>query len=88
VPRGLLAGTIASTCLVCLACHTSSPPAVDPSVRIYQELLDAGCVSPSDDAALAGIAAEQDAGDEPAWLLCLYQGGTIALCNVPCGPDD
>lgn len=36
------------------------------------------------DGGVAAVAAEH-ASPNPAWLNCLYNGGTVAGCKAPCG---
>ena len=57
---------------------------VGPSdTSIYQALVDAGCFAATD-AGVADIAAERALPNRPAWANCVFSGGTIADCNVPC----
>ncbi len=62
-----------------VACHSTSAP-TDQSV--YGALVEAGCLAPSD-GGVAAVAAERATGHD-AWLSCLYDGGTIQSCAVPC----
>lgn len=65
----------------CDACH--APPPTD--VSVYLALVESGCMAPSD-GGVAAVAAEH-ASPNPAWLQCLYDGGTVAVCKPPCGGD-
>ena len=65
----------------CNACQPAAAPVVTDQV-VYSALVDGGCLVASD-GGLAAVAAEH-AGPNPAYLNCLYSGGTVAGCNVPC----
>jgi hypothetical protein len=67
--------------LVC--CKVSNPPSMN-ATAVYNELVDAGCMAPDDGGATA-VAQELALGDAAdPWLTCLFGGGTVASCNVPC----
>ena len=53
-----------------------------PSV-VLAELVAAGCVSPTDDGGLEAITLAHNSVDQPTWLGCLFDGGTVASCHVP-----
>jgi hypothetical protein len=78
--RAIVAGGL----LACLtSCSKPSPP-VSPAASVYAALVDAGCLK-ADDAGLPSVQAEYESGTAPAWFQCLWGGGTVASCNVPCG---
>ena len=66
----------------CNACQNPAPVA-PPDTRVYLTLVEAGCLAASD-GGVAAVAAEH-AAPNPAWLQCLYDGGTVQSCGVPCG---
>jgi hypothetical protein len=68
--------------LTVIACQPSSAPAAMTDQSVYNELVDAGCLAASD-GGVAAVAAER-ASPNPAWLNCLYGGGSITGCQVPC----
>jgi hypothetical protein len=51
--------------------------------QVTGELVDAGCLAPGSSDA---VAAQLATGHDP-WLVCLFEGGTIGGCMVPCGPS-
>lgn len=66
------------------ACNGCQPPApVSTDTSVYQQLVEAGCLA-SSDSGVAAVAAEH-ASPNPTWLSCLYNGGTVQGCAVPCG---
>lgn len=73
-----LAGTLAA-----VGCSPS--PVVSPTAEsVYLALVEAGCLAP-DEAGPSDIAQESALGDAGfPWLSCLFDGGTISTCNVPC----
>lgn len=91
VAAALICGTLSVA--ACSGCHPSPPqpsppigpppPAAPNDYTVYEELVLAQCLNPSD-GGVAAVAAEHQAVDQPAWLACLYNGGTIASCAVPC----
>jgi len=70
--------------LALAGCNSCQPPAptAPTDTSVYLELVDAGCLKASD----GGVAAvaEEHASPNPPWLNCLYGGGTVAGCAVPC----
>jgi hypothetical protein len=50
---------------------------------VYSELVSAQCLAPSADGVQA-ISDEHSQPGEPDWLACLFDGGTVSACNVPC----
>ena len=74
------------------ACKTSptppAPPTPQPPVvtaadqAVYNTLVEAGCLAPSSDGPASVALEKQQVGE--MWLVCLYDGGTISGCNVPC----
>lgn len=77
-----------------MACRTNPPPAPDvvpgglPTAVVDQELVEAGCLEADDSGeGLATIAVMHLDGGTP-WLECLFAGGSIGSCAVPCdGPS-
>lgn len=73
------------------ACHLGPPAPPTPlgaidedaSIVVLNELVEAGCIA-RDDSSLPAVEQEHVASDEPSWLACLYDGGSIAACNTPC----
>jgi hypothetical protein len=65
-------------------CNSCQPPALPTATdqSVYNALVDAGCLGPSD-GGVAAVAAEH-ASPNPAWLNCMYNGGTVGGCQVPC----
>jgi hypothetical protein len=48
------------------------------------EIVDAGCLA-AGDGDVQAVIAEHNLGDaEPAWSKCLWAGGTVSSCGVPC----
>jgi len=39
-----------------------------------------------DDAGVAAVAKDH-LSPNPAWLACMFDGGTVAACKAPCGKD-
>ena len=68
--------------LLGVACKTPPASTVDAST-VYNELVTAGCLAP-DDAGPSTIAQEHALPDQEPWMACLWDGGTVASCNVPC----
>lgn len=69
-----------------LACSKPSPPAVTvTNESVYAALVEAGCLAP-EDGGVDYVAQEHTLPDQPAWLACLYDGGSVPGCGVPCGP--
>jgi hypothetical protein len=66
--------------LAFLGCTPASSPTAD---SIAATLIDAGCLAASPDA-VQSIAAEHILVDQPPWLACMYSGGTVKSCSVPC----
>lgn len=64
----------------CNSCQPASSPVTD--TQVYGELVEAGCLA-SSDGGVAAVAAEHATGHD-AWLACLYDGGTVQGCAVPC----
>ncbi len=68
--------------VVLTACPNTTPSA--PSDQsVLRALVSAGCMK-DDDAALPALIAEHQLPVPPPWLNCLYSGGTVAGCAVPC----
>lgn len=72
--------------LLLAACRPAASTVPGPAdVAVYSALVDAGCMSPSDGGP-AAVAEEHASTVQPQWLLCLYGGGTVQACDVPCTP--
>jgi hypothetical protein len=65
-----------------LACSKPAPVGPTPEI-VYGELVNAGCLAP-DDGGVTAVAQERALPDAPPWILCLFDGGTVAACQVPC----
>lgn len=77
---------LAVTALVaCKAPAPSPPPAEDPSIHVWQSLVEAGCAS--DDPGGPDAIAEElvEVGDP--WILCMLDGGSVTACGAPCDDD-
>jgi len=85
---GLFAGSaIVGALAIGGACQTA-PPAAPPPGRtadqVTEILVDAGCLAPGSSAA---IVQEMQVGRDEALkasLACLFDGGAVAGCGVPC----
>jgi hypothetical protein len=59
-------------------------PSTGPTPQsVYQSLVDAGCLAASADG-VASLEAEHIRTDQPTWLACMYAGGSVPSCAVPC----
>lgn len=67
------------------ACRPAPSPMQPTAATVYMELVEAGCLAP-DDAGPSNISQEQALGPDAGfpWLDCLFDGGTVAGCGVPC----
>jgi hypothetical protein len=69
------------------ACKPSPAPAPAPyaatSEAVYDSLVDAGCLAPSTDGVDA-VAIEGAMVNPPAWVSCMFAGGRVGDCEVPC----
>lgn len=74
--------TIALFAVVSAAASCRGPVSAN---SIYLDLVSANCMAPSD-AGPAAVAAEHALPDEDVWMACLWKGGSVQSCNVPCGP--
>jgi len=82
--RGLLA--LGLGVVGCTGCHgpSPSPPAPStPAAVVYGELVEAECLDPSD-GGLDFVTAAHAEPLRPAWLDCLFDGGAVTTCGVPC----
>jgi len=69
---------------VCLwSCRLSACKPAASADAVYTLLVSAGCLAPTPDG-VDSVAKEHSSSDSPAWLDCLFAGGTVASCNVPC----
>lgn len=66
------------------ACKTNTPPPAPSQAQVvFQKMVDAGCVADSD-SGVSDVLLEEANDAAPAWFTCLWNGGTVASCNVPC----
>jgi hypothetical protein len=65
------------------ACQNPPAPSPTPAQSVYGELVDAGCLAPSDSGAY-WVAQEIAMQNPPSWVTCLADGGRILACGVPC----
>jgi hypothetical protein len=77
--KALFAAMLLTGCNACQPAATAA--ATDQSV--YSALVEAGCMMADPDGGVAAVAAEH-ASPNPAWINCLYNGGTVGGCAVPC----
>jgi hypothetical protein len=69
---------------VVVACTPKPSPAVAPDAdSVYQKLVAAGCLSPSADG-VDSVAQMHAETNQPAWMACLFDGGSTVGCGVPC----
>ena len=74
--------TVAALMLAgCNACQPAASPPSDS--QIYQELVDAGCLTAASDD-IGYVTRERALANPPAWFTCLAGGGTVQSCGVPC----
>lgn len=69
------------------ACPRPYTPPQTPDAddyRVYVALVDAGCMARDEGGAMALDEAHANAA-QPSWMNCLYDGGTVQSCDVPCG---
>jgi hypothetical protein len=64
-------------------CSRPAPASGPTDTSIYSALVEAGCLAASDDG-VSFVIAEHSLPDTPAWLSCLYSGGSVSTCKVPC----
>jgi hypothetical protein len=84
----LLIGLAAAALLgACGACQKPAPappaPTQETPTQIYDELVEAGCLAP-DEGGPQAVLQESQSDVAPAWLACLFGGGTIRGCGAPC----
>lgn len=65
-----------------LSCAPTSPPPATAQT-VYTELVIGGCLSATPDG-LQAVTDEHSDSEQPAWMACLFDGGSIQTCNVPC----
>jgi hypothetical protein len=68
--------------LLGVACKAPPAATVNAST-VYNELVVAGCMA-QDDGGPAAVAQEHALPDQEPWMACLWDGGTVTGCNVPC----
>ena len=73
-----LAVTLALALTGCSSCTPAVAPPTPTS--IYQELVDAGCLVPSE-GGVAAVTAELALRPPPVWMQCLANGGSVAACG-------
>jgi hypothetical protein len=80
VPRHLHAPRWAAIALALASC---TRPAVGPSAAtVYGELVEGGCLAATPDGVQA--VADEHADHATPWVECLFDGGPISACAVPC----
>jgi hypothetical protein len=57
-------------------------PATTPDT-VYGALVEAGCLAQSNDG-VQSIASEHATAGHPPWLDCMFEGGSVVSCHVPC----
>lgn len=74
--------------VVVSGCACNQPQPVTTPQQVYSELVAVpGCLAPAEagaDAGAAELAKENARPDSPLWLRCLFDGGSVASCGVPC----
>ncbi|MDE2022204.1 MAG: hypothetical protein KGI71_04840 [Patescibacteria group bacterium] len=73
----------AALALVLAGCNSCQPAAAPSDQSVYETLVDAGCMAPDPEGGVQAVALDHQIGDHP-WLQCLYDGGTVKSCGVPC----
>jgi hypothetical protein len=63
-----------------LGCFASC---VSTAQVVYNQLVAANCLAPSSDGVQA-VSDEHNDPSEPPWLACMFDGGTVSSCSVPC----
>lgn len=66
------------------SCACTTRPQAPSAQAIYAELVDAGCIAPSDTGAASAAQGLAMADAQPPWFGCLAEGGSVASCAVPC----
>lgn len=61
------------------------PPQPKTAQQVWLDLVNAGCVM-DDDAGVFALEHDSNRPDEPVWMKCMFAGGTVKSCGVPCGP--
>lgn len=81
---------LAAAGIVCaLAACPSIPPYTPPQtpnaddVRVYGALVEAGCLA-SDEGGAIVLDQVHARVDQPAWVACMYDGGSVQACGAPC----
>ena len=74
-------------CILFAAAVTACRPAPSPGpgvtpAAVYGELIEGGCLAPSDDGVKS--VSDEHALHSFSWMECLFDGGTIGSCAVPC----
>lgn len=69
--------------LALAGCDSCTPAAAPSDQSVYNALVEAGCLAPDPEGGVQAVALDRQIGDH-AWLNCLYDGGTVKSCNVPC----
>ena len=66
-----------------------NPPDGNPTALVVAELVDAGCLQADDSGNdIASVSAQEHSDAAAPWLQCLYAGGTVKSCAVPCGSGE
>jgi hypothetical protein len=98
--RSALLGAVVALFFSCTSCQGCTPaPApidaappppmpIDQASAIYVELVEAGCLAPDDSGdGVTSIYEQHQSDAQPLWLGCLYMGGSVQSCKVPCAGD-
>ena len=81
---GISGIAVAVTLAACHPAPTPLPPGnTDADEVVYGELVEAGCLE-AEDGGVDYVAIAARDPSAPIWLTCLYDGGTVISCNVPC----
>jgi hypothetical protein len=67
--------------LLALGCVKT--PAAPTADTVAAELVEAGCIQ-SSVSLPTSVEVELHEDGAPAWIGCLFEGGTVAGCSVPC----
>ena len=69
-----------------ICCIPPTKPAASPVTAedVYWRLVDGGCLANDPVGGIDFIAAEHTLPDESPYLKCLWDGGTLQSCKVPC----
>jgi hypothetical protein len=66
-----------------VGCSRPTPAAGPTADSVYSALVDAGCLA-ADPNGPSFVLAEHNLTDQPPWMACLFDGGSVSTCGVPC----